>query len=71
VLPEGCRLSQGATFLDLSDPQSRAFTAMGGMVAGASNYYVPKDDLDYTLGNRLIGVTNPERLDIAGEQEQG
>jgi hypothetical protein len=44
---------------------------MGDMVAGASNYYVPKDNIDYTLWNRLIGVTNPERLDIADGQQQG
>ena len=70
VLPEGSRLRQGATYLDLNDPERRPFTAMGGMVAGVNNYYVPKDDIDYTLWNRLIGVTNPERLDIADGQEQ-
>jgi hypothetical protein len=68
VVPVGSRLRQGATYLDLNDPQRRPFTAMGGMVADETNYYVPKDDIDYTLWNRLIGVTNPERLDIADEQ---
>lgn len=67
VLPVGSRLRQGATYLDLGDPRRRSFTAMGGMVAGEDNYYVPKDDIDYTLWNRLTGVTNPERLDIANE----
>jgi hypothetical protein len=38
VLPEGSRLRQGATYLDLNDPERRPFTAMGGMVAGANNY---------------------------------
>ncbi|MGE5333620.1 MAG: hypothetical protein ACM3N4_02885 [Nitrososphaerota archaeon] len=67
VLPVGSRLRQGATYLDLNDPQRRPFTAMGGMVAGEDNYYVPKDNIDYTLWNRLIGVTKPERLDIGEE----
>ena len=64
VLPVGSRLRQGATYLDLNDSQRRPFTAMGAMIAGEDNYYVPKDNIDYTLWNRLIGVTNPERLDI-------
>ena len=67
VVPVGSRLRQGATYLDLNDPQRRPFTAMGAMVAVEDNYYVPKDDIDYTLWNRLTGVTNPERLDIADE----
>jgi hypothetical protein len=68
VLPVGSRLRQGATYLDLNEPRRRPFTAMGGMVAGENNYYVPKDNIDYTLWNRLIGVTDPERLDIADER---
>ncbi len=68
IVPVGSRLCQGATYLDLNDPQRRPFTAMGGMVADEDHYYVPKDDIDYTLWNRLAGVTNPERLDIADEQ---
>lgn len=67
VLPVGSHLRQGATYLDLNDPQRRPFTAMGGMVAGDDNYYVPKDNIDYTLWNRLTGVTSPERLDIGEE----
>lgn len=69
VLPVGSHLRQGSTYLDLNDPERRPFTAMGGMVAGEKNYYVPKDNMDYTLWNRLIGVTSPERLDIGEEQE--
>ena len=67
VLPVGSRLRQGATYLDLNDPQRQPFTAMGAMIAGENNYYVPKDNIDYTLWNRLTGVTNPERLDIGEE----
>lgn len=36
---------------------------MGGMEAGANNWYVPKTEVSYWLWNRLIGVENPERLD--------
>ena len=68
MLPVGSRLRQGGTYLDLSDPQRRPFTAMGGMIAGEDNYYVPKDNIAYTLWNRLIGVTNPDRLDIGEER---
>jgi hypothetical protein len=67
VLPQGSRLEQGATYIDLRDPQPKEFTAMGGMEAGPENWYVPKSGIDYVLWNRLIGVTNPERLDQAGE----
>lgn len=63
VLPIGGRLEQGATYLDLADPERREFTAMGGMVAGPDHYYVPKDKVGYVLWNRLTGVSNPERLD--------
>lgn len=63
VLPIGGRLEQGATYIDLADPERREFTAMGGMVAGPDHYYVAKEKTGYVLWNRLIGVTNPERLD--------
>ena len=63
VVPLGERLQQGATYLDLADRARRPFTAMGGMVADVDHYYVPKDEVGYVLWNRLIGVTNPARLD--------
>ena len=62
VLPEGARLEQGATYIDLRDPQRREFKATGDMVADRDHWYVPKDAVDYQLWNRLIGITNPERL---------
>lgn len=61
VLPQGSRLEQGATYIDLKDPERKEFTAMGGMEAGANNWYVPKTEVGYQLWNRLIGVQNPER----------
>ena len=62
VLPEGTRLEQGATYIDLRESQGREFTATGNMVAGPDNWYVPKREVDYQLWNRLIGVREPERL---------
>ena len=67
VLPEGTQLEQGATYIDLRDPDAQAFTAKGAMVAGPDNLYIPKSDVDHVLWNRLIGVTNPERLDRSDE----
>jgi len=59
VLPEGARLQQGATYVDLADERPREFTATGEMSAGERNLYVPKDQVDYTLWNRLIGEEKP------------
>jgi hypothetical protein len=67
VLWPGTRLEQGATYIDLRDPERREFTATGDMVAGRDNWYVPKDGVDYQLWNRLIGIDNPERLYSAPE----
>uniref|UniRef100_B8HQX8 Uncharacterized protein n=1 Tax=Cyanothece sp. (strain PCC 7425 / ATCC 29141) TaxID=395961 RepID=B8HQX8_CYAP4 len=61
VVPDGSRLKQGATYIDLMDPQCQEFTAMGDMVAGPNTWYVPKSEVSYQLWNRLIGVENPER----------
>ena len=62
IMPEGARLEQGATYLDLNDSRRRPFTATADMSAGPDNYYVPKKAIDYQLWNRLTGVQNPERL---------
>ena len=66
ILPEGSRLEQGATYLDLRRPGSTAFTATGDMIAGPDNWYAPKAEVPYWLWNRLTGVTNPEQLDQTG-----
>ncbi len=71
VLDVGRHLRQGATYLDLADERRQPFTAMGSMVADADHYYAPKDDMDYMLWNRLIGVTPPERQSSADEQQPG
>jgi len=67
ILPPGSRLEQGATYIDLRDPMRREFKARGDMEAGPDNWYVPKDQVDYQLWNRLIGVTDPERLGEADD----
>jgi hypothetical protein len=68
ILPRGARLEQGATYVDLQDPQLMEFKAIGDMSAGPNNWYVPKSEVDYQLWNRLIGITNPERLGDADEK---
>lgn len=62
VVPEGGRLQQGATYLDLNDPERDEFTATGEMQAGADNCYVPKSEVPYPVWNRLRGIEDPERL---------
>jgi hypothetical protein len=67
ILPQGSRLEQGATYVDLQDPQLAEFTATGDMQAAPGHWYVPKNEVDYQLWNRLIGITNPERLGDADD----
>lgn len=62
VLPEGSRLQQGATYLDLSDARREEFTATGDMEAESGKRYVPKDEVPYPIWNRLRGIEDPERL---------
>jgi hypothetical protein len=65
IVPDGARLEQGATYLDLAASHPREFTATGGMTAGPNQYLVPKSDVPYPLWNRLLGVRNVARTDIA------
>jgi hypothetical protein len=58
VLPEGERLQQGATYLDLAGQRPHEFTALGDMSAGEGNRYVPKDEVPYPLWNRLSARRN-------------
>jgi hypothetical protein len=67
LLARGTRLEQGATYVDLQDQQLREIKATGDMRAGPNNWYVPKSEVDYQLWNRLIGITNPERLGDADD----
>ena len=67
ILPPGSRLEQGAVYIDLHDARREEIKARGDMEAGPQNLYVPKTEIDYQLWNRLIGVTNPERLGQADD----
>ena len=68
ILSEGQRLQQGASYMDLADPARREFTATGDMSAGPDSRIVPKDEVPYSIWNRLSGVDNPERLPERGER---
>jgi hypothetical protein len=59
LMPEGARLQQGATYVDLNAPEPREFTASGNMTAGANDAYAPKDRVPYEIWNRLIGEPKP------------
>lgn len=61
VIRTGSRLEQGATYIDLADPERKEFTAMGDMEATPNHYYVAKTEVDYQLWNQLTGVQNPEQ----------
>jgi hypothetical protein len=61
VLPAGGRLKQGATYLDLLDRDRGEFVATGDMEADADHRFVAKNDVPYTLWNRLRGIEDPER----------
>jgi hypothetical protein len=61
VIRPGERLQQGATYLDLRDPQRGEFTATGDMAAGSENAYVAKEQVAYDTWNRLRGIDDPQR----------
>jgi hypothetical protein len=65
VVPEGTRLEQDATYLDLSVPTPREFTATGDMTAGRNQRYVPKSEVPYEIWNRLLGVKNVNGTGLA------
>lgn len=63
IIPAGTRLEQGATYVDLHEPNRQEFKARASMIAGPDNWYVLKSSVGYILWNTLMGVTNPARLD--------
>lgn len=63
IEPEGYRLREGATYVNLRDPALTPFVATGGMVAGQGSALAPKSATDYLLWNRIVGVESPEQLD--------
>jgi hypothetical protein len=64
VMPEGSRLEQGATYIDLRDEQPTEFTATGGMQVESGRLVVPKSDVPFEIWNRLIGVKNVMRTGV-------
>lgn len=59
VLPEGTRLQQGATYVNLAAPDPREFTATAEMSAAPGDAIAPKDRVPYEVWNRLIGEPKP------------
>jgi hypothetical protein len=55
VLPEGTRLQQGATYIDLTEHPPTEFKVNGGVATGRGQLVVPKDRVPYTLWDRLLG----------------
>ena len=70
VLSEGTGLTQGTKYFDLLHPELGEISAGPGMRANEDNYYVAKTDVDYPLWNRMVGVTDPARLDQAPDTAQ-
>jgi hypothetical protein len=65
VVPEGSRLEQNATYIDLMAATPQEFTATGSMEAGGGHRHVPKSEVPYELWNRLLGVKNVIRTGVA------
>ncbi len=61
ILPEGTRLEQGATYIDLHAEEPREFKAMGSMTAEPHNWYVPKKDVAYQTWDKLLDAVTAER----------
>lgn len=59
ILPEGRRLQEGATYLDLAESRPREITTDGQVTATGGHWYVPKDRTPYTLWNRMLGEEKP------------
>ncbi|AUX24565.1 hypothetical protein SOCEGT47_051030 [Sorangium cellulosum] len=62
VLPAGARLLQDAVHVDLADPERRAFRATAQRTAGPEQHLVPKADVPHMVWNRLVRVSDPQRL---------
>jgi hypothetical protein len=50
VLPEGSRLEQDATYIDLAREDPREFTATGDTRTGRNHRYVPKSEMRTSFG---------------------
>ena len=56
ILKPGTRLQQGATYINLNDPDREEFTGVGDMTVDSNSLIVPKDQVGYLIWNRLIGA---------------
>ena len=63
IEPEGYRLREGSTYVNLRDPDLKPFVATGGMQVEPGDAIAPKSATDYLVWNRIVGVETPERLD--------
>lgn len=59
LVPEGQRLQQGGTYVDLREADRQSFTAQGKETADADHRYVAKDRVPYRIWNHLIGEEKP------------
>ncbi len=55
ILPAGTRLDQGATYLDMNNPDKGEYSAVGNETVGEKDYIVPKTEVGYPLWNKLTG----------------
>jgi hypothetical protein len=62
IVRTGARLQQGATYLDLRDPQGEAFTATGDMTVEDDDWFVPEAATPDRFWNRLLGLSGPQRV---------
>jgi hypothetical protein len=69
VLQPGDRLEQGAVYIDLRHMDRGEFKADKPQDVGSPdlNLFIPKQQTDYVLWNKLRGVDDPERLDQADD----
>jgi hypothetical protein len=56
IVPEGTRLEQGATYVDLNELDNGELVARSDVVAGPGTLYVAKDSVDYVMWNVLTEV---------------
>ena len=57
------RLQQGATYVDICDPDRAPFKATGQDLAREGQCLVPKAETPYPYWNRLIGMDDPQRTE--------
>lgn len=64
IMPEGSKLKQGATYIDLRHGDRGEFKVERPEEVGPPNFnlFIPKSETDYEVWNKLRGVTDPERI---------